>query len=46
MNQNLFKQLASLVPAQLDPDRFSRGRQQGRLSKATRKRVRTPRPLI
>ena len=45
MNQNLFKELASLVPAQLDAGQVFTGTPTGKASKATRKRVRTPRPL-
>ena len=46
MNQNLFKELASLVPAQLDAGQVFTGTPTGKASKASRKRVRTPRPLI
>ena len=45
MNQNLFKELDSLVPAQLDAGQVFTGTPTGKASKATRKRVRTPRPL-
>ena len=41
MNQNLFKELASLVPAQLDAGQVFTGTPTGKASKATRKRVRT-----